>query len=287
MKILVTGAKGMLGTDLIEILSKNHEIIATDINEDENTISLDISRLNEVKEKVDLIKPDIIINVAAFTDVDGCETNEELAYTINAIGPKNLSIASRMVDAKILHISTDYVFSGDKKSYDEADSTGPLSAYGRTKLAGEEFIKDYTEKYFIFRTAWLYGYHGKNFVKTMLNLSKNNEEISVVDDQHGSPTFTRDLSYAIAKIIETDKYGIYHITNSDNCSWYEFSKEIFKIAGNDVKVKAVTSEEFDRPAPRPKYSILNNKKWKKEGFTPLRSYKEALKEYLELELKEY
>ncbi|MDR0911607.1 MAG: dTDP-4-dehydrorhamnose reductase [Methanobrevibacter sp.] len=284
MKILVTGAKGMLGTDLIDILSKNHEIIATDIVDDENIVKLDITDLNDIKSKFNSLKPDIVINVAAFTDVDACETNEDLAYKINAIGPKNLAIASENIDIPLLHISTDYVFGGDKHSYDEDDETGPISAYGRTKLAGEILIKDHTDKYFIFRTAWLYGYNGNNFVKTMLELSKTNDEISVVNDQHGSPTYTRDLSDAIAKIIETEKYGTYHITNSGNCTWYEFTKEIFKQSNIDTKVKPVTTVEFPRPAPRPEYSILNNNKWKSEGFTPLRSYKDALNDYLKLEL---
>ncbi|MDR3291000.1 MAG: dTDP-4-dehydrorhamnose reductase [Methanobrevibacter sp.] len=281
MKILLTGRNGMLGNDLIEILKgSNHEIIST------NTSNLDITKLNEIHEKVDEVNPEIIINSAAYTDVDGCEIKKNLAYNVNAIGPKNLAIVANKSNCSLVHISTDYVFDGNQKSYAEEDETNPINVYGKTKLEGELFVKENLNNYFILRTAWLYGLHGSNFVKTMLNLSKNNNEIAVVNDQYGSPTFTRDLSIAISKIIETDNYGTYHITNSGNCTWYDFAKEIFKQTNIDVTLKAVTSEEFSRPAPRPKYSILNNKNWKKIGFKPLRSYKEALKEYLSLELNE-
>ena len=164
----------------------------------------------------------------------------------------------------------------------EDDPIGPKSAYGKTKLEGEKFIEEILDKYFILRTAWLYGLNGPNFVKTMLGLSENHDEVTVVYDQVGSPTYTHDLAIAISQLLESDKYGIYHLTNSGECSWYEYCKEFYAMAGRDTKVKPVTTDEFPRPAPRPHYSVLSNEKWTKAGFAPMRSYKEALRDYLDL-----
>ena len=209
--------------------------------------------------------------------------------TVNAIVPKNLAIACNERGIPLVHISTDYVFNGEKNTpLVEDDKVGPKSAYGKTKLAGEEFIKENMEKYYILRTAWLYGYHGNNFVKTMLSLASNHDEVNVVYDQIGSPTFTHDLALAIHELVEyyefnkedMSKYGIYHLTNSAECSWYEFTKYFYKLANLNTKVKPVTTEEFPRPAPRPNYSVLSNEKWIKAGFKPLRNYKEAIKDYL-------
>ena len=275
MKILITGADGMLGWDLNRVLSENHEMILTDIP------SLDITDLNQVKSYINRYKPDIIINSAAFTDVDGCESKEKLAYEVNSIGPKNLAIASREINSKLIHISTDYVFNGENdKPYIESDETGPINVYGETKLQGEELIRNTFDNHVILRTSWLYGINGNNFVKTMLELSKSHDEISVVDDQRGSPTYTSDLAIAISELLENDYHGTYHLTNSENCSWFEFAKEIFEISNIEVDVKPVVTDEFPRPAKRPKYSVLNNQKWKKSGLTPLRSYKEALNDFL-------
>ena len=275
MKILITGADGMLGWDLNRVLSENHEMILTDIP------SLDITDLNQVKSYINRYKPDIIINSAAFTDVDGCESKEKLAYEVNSIGPKNLAIASREINSKLIHISTDYVFNGENdKPYIESDETGPINVYGETKLQGEELIRNTFDNHVILRTSWLYGINGNNFVKTMLELSKSHDEISVVDDQRGSPTYTNDLAIAISELLENDYHGTYHLTNSENCSWFEFAKEIFEISNIEVDVKPVVTDEFPRPAKRPKYSVLNNQKWKKSGLTPLRSYKEALNDFL-------
>ena len=281
MKILITGYKGMLGHDLVEKIEEEnqHELILTDLEQ------LDITNLNKVRELFVKEKPETIINVAAYTDVDGCETNRELAYNVNAIGPKNLAIASNEIGAKLLHISTDYVFPGNnKKPYTEEDKTGPQSYYGETKLKAEEFIGEEMDSYFIVRTAWLYGINGNNFVKTMLNLAKNNPEITVVNDQRGSPTFTVDLSEAIVELVKTDKYGIYHVTNDGECSWYDFAKNIFDLANVSVEVKPLTTEEYPTPAKRPEYSVLSHEKWNNSGFKPLRNYKDALEEYLNLEL---
>lgn len=274
MRILITGASGMLGHDLQRTL-KNHELILC------NSKNLDITNKNLVSETINEMKPDILINSAAYTNVDDCETNYEEAYKVNALGPKNLANVCKDLKIPLVHISTDYVFDGKKtEPLKENDNLGPQTAYGKTKLEGEQFIQKILDEYFIIRTAWLYGCDGNNFVKTMLNLSKSHNEITVVNDQIGSPTFTYDLAKGISEIIKTDKYGVYHLTNSGSCSWYEFSKEIFRLANKNVKVIPVTTEEFPRPAPRPKYSVLNNAKWIKQGFKPLRDYKEALKEYL-------
>ena len=276
MKILITGAYGMLGSDLREVL-KNHELIAT------GSKDLDITDENEVIDFISENSPEIVINAAAYTAVDDCETNYDDAYAVNAIGPKNLAIACNKIDVPLVHVSTDYVFDGSKRTpLLETDTLGPQSAYGKTKLEGEKFIQENTDKYFILRTAWLYGIHGGNFVQTMLGLAENHDEITVVDDQIGSPTYSLDLAVSIANLLESDKYGIYHLTNEGECSWYEFSKRIFELSGVDVKVMPVSTEEFPRPAPRPRYSVLSNQKWIKAGFPPMRDYKEALSDYLSL-----
>ena len=276
MEILIIGASGMLGYDLIEEIS-NHNLILT------NSKTLDITNKKEVMNSISKFKPDIVINAAAYTDVDGCEENEDLAFNVNGEGVKNLALACKKYDAALVHISTDYVFNGENdKPWVEDDPVSPVSVYGKSKLKGEEAIVENMEKYFIIRTAWLYGYNGKNFPRTMLELAKTHDEITVVYDEVGSPTYTKDLAHAIAQLIESDYYGVYHITNSGSCSWCEFSRYIFEIAERDVKVIPVKASEFNRPAPRPHYSVLENKKWKDNGFKPLRDYKEAIKEYIEL-----
>ena len=277
MKILITGSNGMLGHDLIDVLKSKHELILTtsktlDITDKDNTIEF-------IKEN----KPDIVINSAAYTDVDGCETNQDLAYGVNGDGVRNLALGCKEVDCPLVHVSTDYVFDGTARDPIEEDGEiGPISVYGKSKLRGEEAIQDILDKYFIIRTAWLYGINGKNFPKTMLELAQNHSEITVVYDEVGTPTYTPDLAYGISQLIETDYYGIYHLTNSGQCSWCEFARYIFEIVGCDVKVIPVTASEFSRPAPRPSYSVLRNKKWIENGFEPLRSYKEAIKDYIEL-----
>ena len=277
MKILITGSSGMLGHDLIEILKDNHELILT------SSKTLDITDNNRVIEFICENKPDIVINSAAYTNVDGCEENQETAYSINGDGVRNLAIGCSKIDCPLVHISTDYVFNGENtRPWVEDDEIGPISVYGKSKLKGEEAILEILDKFFIIRTAWLYGINGGNFPKTMLELAKNHSEITVVYDEVGTPTYTPDLAKAISQLIETDYYGIYHITNSGSCSWCEFARYIFEIAGKDVKVIPVTASEFARPAPRPHYSVLENKKWIDNGFEPLRSYKDAIKEYIGL-----
>ena len=277
MKILITGSNGMLGHDLIEVLKDNHELILT------TSKTLDITNKDQVFEVICDAEPDVVINSAAYTDVDGCEENQDLAYSVNGEGVKNLALACKEVDCALVQISTDYIFNGkNDRPWVEDDEIGPISVYGKSKLKGEEAILETLDKYFIVRTAWLYGINGKNFPKTMLELAKNHSEITVVYDEVGTPTYTPDLAYGISELIETDYYGIYHLTNSGNCSWCEFARYIFEVADKDVKVVPVTASEFARPAPRPSYSVLENKKWVDKGFKPLRSYKEAIKEYVEL-----
>ena len=276
MKILITGAYGMLGSDLREVL-KNYELICT------GSKDLDITDEDAVIDFISEKMPDFVINAAAYTAVDDCETHYDEAYAVNAIGPKNLAIACKKIDVPLVHISTDYVFDGSKKTpLVETDKLGPQSAYGQTKLAGEQFIQENAEKYFILRTAWLYGLHGGNFVKTMLELAESHDEITVVNDPIGSPTYSLDLAVAITNLLNSDKYGIYHVTNEGECSWYEFAKLIFEFSNIDVKVIPVSTEEFPRPAPRPHYSVLDNKKWNASGFVPMKDYKEALGGFLSL-----
>lgn len=277
MKILITGSNGMLGHDLISVLKDKHDLILT------TSKTLDITEKDTVISFIKENEPDIVINSAAYTNVDGCEENPDAAFAVNGEGPRNLALACREMDIPLVHISTDYVFNGENtRPWVEDDEIGPISVYGKSKREGEEAILDILDKYYILRTAWLYGINGKNFPKTMLELADNHSEITVVYDEVGTPTYTPDLAQAISQLIETDYYGIYHLTNSGSCSWCEFARYIFEVAGADVKVIPVTASEFARPAPRPHYSVLNNKNWIENGFKPLRSYKEAIKEYVEL-----
>ena len=277
MKILITGSNGMLGHDLQEVLNDKHELILT------TSKTLDITDKNQVLKVICENNPDVVINSAAYTDVDGCEDNHDFAYSVNGDGVRNLALACKEIDCPLVHISTDYVFNGkNNRPWVEDDEIDPINVYGKSKLEGEEAILEILDKYFIVRTAWLYGVNGRNFPKTMLELAKNHSEITVVYDEVGSPTYTLDLAYGIFQLIETDYYGIYHLTNSESCSWCEFARYIFEVAGVDVKVIPVTASEFARPAPRPSYSVLENKNWIDNGFKPLRSYKEAIKEYIEL-----
>ena len=253
-KILVTGANGQLGRAICELYSGNPEveIIKTDVAE------LDITDVAATTALIEEVKPYAIINCAAHTNVNACETDVDNAYKINAIGPRNLSIAAAKTGAKMVHVSTDYVFEGNGTvPYTEFDDTNPLGMYGKTKLEGEKFVQQFTDKYFIIRTAWLYG-DGKNFVKTMLKLSETNDEVKVVGDQIGSPTSTKVLADIINELVFTENYGIFHGTCEGFCSWADFTEEIFRLAGRNTKVKHITTEEFPTPAKRPAYSVLDN-----------------------------
>lgn len=276
-KILITGADGQLGREIRRQLNIINEAEVIITNEKE----LDICIYESVEKYIKNIKPDIVINCAAFTAVELCETEEEKAYEVNGLGAGNLALAAKKVEAVIVQVSTDYVFDGTAdKPYVETDRTNPVSAYGRTKLAGEEFVKKYNEKHFIVRTAWLYG-EGKNFVKTMLGLSETNTEVRVVADQIGTPTSTKELSKLIIRLIETECYGIYHGTCEGSTTWYEFAAEIFRLAGRNMKVIPINTFEYKSMVKRPKYSVLENKKYNELFNIPLNSWEKALKEYME------
>lgn len=276
MKVLITGAGGMLGQALQKQLSDKHEVIAL------SREKLDITDYNAVNQCLALYRPEVVINSAAFTNVDGCEYEQDKAFMANAVGPRNLAIICNEINASLVQVSTDYVFDGkSKEQYGEFDQTGPVSIYGKSKLAGEELVKTLMSKYFIVRTAWLFGEGGQNFVRTILRLAREKEYLTIVDDQLGEPTYTQDLAWAIGQLISTNYFGIYHITNSDSCSWYEFATEILEQADlGNVVVKPIKSDELNRPAPRPSFSVLDNKFWRLAGFQELRSHKEALTEYL-------
>ena len=276
MKILITGAKGMLAKAVINKLKDENQLICTDSQE------LDITDKNMVMEYVEKEKPEYIINCAAYTAVDKAEEEEELAEKVNSEGPKNLAIAADKYNCILVHISTDYVFNGDldiNKTYKENDKTLPVTVYGKTKKEVEDNIIQNSSKYYILRTAWLYG-EGNNFVRTMLKLSKEKEELNVVNDQHGSPTYTEDLASIIKQIIDKKiPYGIYHTTNIGYTTWFDFTKKIFELSNISCKVNPVTSEEFVRPAKRPKNSKLSKDKILEEGIT-IPDWEDGLKRYL-------
>lgn len=270
MKVIVTGAKGMLGTDLVHALSKtDFEVIAFDYSD------LDITNKTDMK-KIIMKEPNVVINCAAYTNVDLAENEKEKCALINIEGLKNLTLACKECNSILIHISTDYVFDGTKESYDETDMKNPINYYGETKSKGEDFIISNIENYYIVRTSWLFGKNGKNFVDTITKLAKEKQELKVVDDQIGKPTFTKDLSQALIQLISTKMpFGIYHITNSGICSWFEFAKKIVELNKSNCIVKPCTTLDFPRPAKRPKFSVLNNSK-----FNLLRSWESALSEYL-------
>ena len=284
-KVLLIGADGMLGAELKERLHKKYEVVGTTLE------TLDICNRDAVFAKANEVKPYFIINCAAFTNVDACEVKEDLALAVNGTAVGNIADAAKANDATFIHIGTDYVFAGDldvEKAYTEDMEPNPVSAYGRTKLVGEENAKK-AEKYYILRTAWLYGIRGKNFVKTMLRLSKEKDEITVVDDQNGSPTTTTTLCEIIEAIMEKEpEYGIYHSTNEGFTTWCRFTRKIFEFANISTKVRAITSKEYKEMYPqssdRPTNSKLSKEKLHKIGINP-KPWEEALKEYLKEELK--
>ncbi len=295
MNILVIGAKGQLGLEIMkcfergctelgtpEVLRGNNTVRGIDIDE------LDISDLTAVRRVVKDGAYDTLINCAAYTNVNKCETDRETAFLANAIGPRNLAMVSRECGAKLIHVSTDYVFAGDGSvPYVEWDIPSPKSAYGSTKYLGEEYIKQFSDKYFIVRTAWLYGYYGNNFVKTMLKINREQGKSRVVSDQRGNPTNAADLAHHILKLITTEEYGVYHGTGNGECSWYEFTKKIVELAGINAEVFPCTTDEYPTPAKRPAYSSLDNMMFRVGAGDEFRPWEEALscfmKNYLEME----
>lgn len=275
MRIVVTGADGQLGMELVPALTVHDEVISSTIAD------LDITDPDCV-DAVAALKPDWVVHTAAATDVDGCEREPGRAMAVNAEGTRRIAEACRRIEAGLLYLSTDYVFDGRKGApYVESDEPAPLNAYGRSKLEGERWIQRLAPRWTIVRTAWLYGAHGSNFVKTILGKATAGEPLRVVDDQVGSPTYARDLAAAIALLLSRGRTGLYHVTNSGSCSWYEFTLEILRLAGSDVtSVSRITSPELNRPARRPAYSVLENAAWLAAGLPPLRPWREALPDML-------
>jgi len=278
MKILITGGRGQLGRDLEEVLLKTgrHELTCPGRGE------LDVTKPGEVQRLILNNRPEVIIHAAANTNVDQCELDEDSAYLVNALGTRNVAVAAAKAGAKLVYVSTDYVFNGRAgRPYTEFDIPDPINVYGKSKLAGEQYVVSLSNKYFIVRTSWLYGRYGKNFVKTMLNLAKEKSEVSVVNDQVGTPTYTKDLARFLAELIQTELYGIYHASNSGFCSWFDFARAIFKTAGlEQVKVRPISTPELNRPAPRPAFSVLDNYCLRLQGLPDLRPWEEALQEFL-------
>jgi len=285
-KVIITGANGQLGRAINEIFQGNteFELVNTDFNVD-GIESLDITNQAQVDAFFKKIQPYAVINCAAHTAVDLCEVQKDLAYKINAIGPRNLAIAAARHDAKIIHVSTDYVFPGNASApITEFDTPAPKAMYGITKLAGENFVKEFADgRWFIIRTAWLYG-DGKNFVKTMLKLSENHDTLTVVDDQVGSPTSAKELARMIHYLLPTESFGLYHGTCEGQCSWADFAKEIFRLAGKSTIVTPVTSEQYKEMNPnsadRPKYSVLENYMLKLTSDFSFANWEDAIAEYM-------
>ena len=279
MRILVTGVKGQLGYDCVKELNKRGYTDVKGIDIDD----LDITDEAKVLEYIKAYKPNVVIHNAAYTAVDKAELNYDACYKVNALGPKYIAEACKEIDAKMVYISTDYVFDGTKDGYYEIDdNANPISVYGKTKLEGENFVKSILNKYFIVRISWVFGINGNNFIKTMLKLAKvGKTELNVVNDQIGSPTYTADLAVLLCDMIETDKYGIYHATNEGIISWYDFAVEIFKEAGINMIVNPVTTEEYSKLVPnqakRPLNSRMSKKSLDEAGFKRLPDWRDALK----------
>jgi len=276
MKILILGHKGMLGSDLLLRLFAFHDVTGKDIED------FDIASQGVCEEVIAETEPDIVINAAAYTNVDGCESDSDACFSVNAEGVKNIALACRQKRIKIVHFSTDYVFDGTRKTpYQEDDKCTPLNVYGKSKLAGEHYLKQFSDNFLLIRSAWLYGKNGNNFVKTIIEKARTEKLLKIVDDQVGSPTFTWDLAAAVQLLIEGQHTGTFHITNRGNCSWYEFAVKILKSACiPDVTVKPIKSDELERPARRPHYSVLTCRKFSETTGKVMRYWQVALDDYI-------
>lgn len=276
MKVLVTGANGQLGYDVVERLKKlNIEHIGV------NRQDFHLSNEKQTKSFILNYRPDVVIHCAAYTAVDKAEDERDLCYAVNVLGTRYIAQACKELDAKMVYISTDYVFDGEKEEpYEVTDTPNPINYYGLTKYLGEQEVQKNLDKFFIVRTSWVFGKNGNNFVKTMLKLGQERKEIRVVCDQVGSPTYTYDLSNLLCDMIQTDKYGVYHATNEGYCSWYEFACEIFKLARIHKKVIPITTGDYIVNAKRPKNSRLSKEKLQLECFGRLPHWREVLKKYI-------
>jgi dTDP-4-dehydrorhamnose reductase len=273
------GAKGMLGRDLMEVLQSSlpgDQVVGWDIEE------VDIQRKDESVTKIEKLRPEIVIHIAAYTDVDGCELNKEKAFSVNGEGTKHVALAASKCRAKMVYLSTDYVFDGEKREpYVESDAPRPLNVYGHSKLQGEQYVQTFVNDFLIIRTQWLYGLFGKNFVSSVLRQAGEKSMLSIVDDQTGSPTYTVDLSRAISTLIQSDAQGIFHVANSGLCTWYTLGQTVLKLSGvSRVRVTPISSRELGRPAARPSYSVLGCQKLEEETGLTMRPWDEALKDYL-------
>ena len=282
MRVLVTGVKGQLGYDVMKELGKRgHTGIGVDIEE------MDITDAAKVEEVIKASDVETVIHCAAYTAVDAAEDNVDICRRINADGTENIARVCKELDLKMIYISTDYVFNGEgTRPWEPDDEREPLNVYGETKYEGELAVEKYLEKYYIVRIAWVFGVNGKNFIKTMLKLSETHSELNVVNDQIGSPTYTRDLAVLLADMAEREAYGRYHATNEGLCTWYDFAKEIFRQAGKEIVIHPVTSEQFPSKAKRPHNSRLNKDKLEENGFRRLPTWQDALGRYLEILLQE-
>lgn len=282
MKVLLTGAGGQLGLDLAEAFS-DAELFALPRTE------LDVASESDVSEAVTSFRPDLVVNAAAWTDVDGCEADPDKAHRVNTLGPWWLARACRGVDAVLVTYSTDYVFDGvapltsdgQRRAWSEFDPVSPINVYGRSKAAGEQLVRQSLVEHFIVRTAWVSGARGRNFVRTMLRLGEERGAVAVVDDQHGSPTFTRDLAAATRGLVAGDKYGTYHLANSGWCSWYDLAEATFELAGLDVDLQRMSSMQLERPAPRPSWSVLDTRHSTLSGFDHLPDWRDGLERMLD------
>ena len=277
MKILVTGVKGQLGYDVVQEGEKRGlEMFGTDVD------SMDITDAGQVRKVMEAYKPDGVIHCAAYTAVDAAEEHQEICRKINVNGTRNIAEVCRDMDIPLVYFSTDYVFDGQGENFwKEDDERQPLNVYGQMKYEGELAVQELVQKYFILRISWVFGVNGSNFIKTMLRLGKERGAVGVVSDQMGSPTYTYDLAKLVLDMFQTDKYGVYHVTNDGICSWYEFACEIFKQAGMDVKVTPLTTAEYPAKAARPLNSRMSKDKLVNAGFQMLPSWQDALRRYLE------
>lgn len=282
MRVLITGANGQLGTDLCRVLQDFEVIPLTHAD-------LEITDMNSVRTAFSKHRADVMINTAAYVRVDDCESNQDKAFLVNALGARNVAVVCQEIGAKLVHISTDYVFGGESEprtaAYTEFDTPTPPNLYGKSKLAGENLVRHLCIRHFIVRSSGLFGVAGAsgkggNFVETMLRLAKEKDELRVVNDQTFSPTYTRDLAKKIAQLISTENYGIFHITNRGTCSWYEFTKEILRLAGLETPVTPITSDQYPQKARRPHYSVLDNYHLRLLGMDDMRPWQEALKDYM-------
>lgn len=278
MRFLVTGVKGQLGHDVMEELAlRGHEGVGVDVEE------MDITNAQTVERVIKGAQADGIIHCAAYTAVDAAEDEPEVCCKVNADGTENIARVCRELDLPMMYISTDYVFDGEgERPWEPQDTCNPLNVYGKSKYLGEVAVQKYLERYFIVRIAWVFGVSGNNFIKAMLNKAKTTDKVNVVDDQVGSPTYTRDLAVLVVDMMETDRYGIYHATNEGICTWYEFAKEIFDQAGIPMEVTPISADEYPAKARRPHNSRMDKDKLDEAGFRRLPPWQDALKRYLEV-----